>query len=141
MFVTDKLSSRERSVALSWKCGFVENNFFHSSSNDSSKSIVRNRKRTRSMLAPWLTLQFSSIISLTTLFSWILLITKQNWGIDQYLTMMAVRSLWLEMSKAITRFAKTTQLGRLWLYLKCSRVLRVKIYYLHPTPGVDPNWF
>ena len=43
--------------------------------------------------------------------------------------------------KYFTRSANETQLGKLWLCLRCSKVFIVKLPSWNPTPGVEPNWY
>ena len=45
------------------------------------------------------------------------------------------------MLKSFNRYANVTQLGKLWLCRKCSKVFKLKLLYFNPTPDVEPKWY
>ena len=127
---------------------FVSPFLVHYFSYVSSNSMIRNRNRTGDMLYPWLTptlkgmeVSIFPIISLTTLFLYTILFIKNIMGGAPYPARMPIRSLWLEVLKDFTRSENSTQLGNLWLFRRCSKVFKVNLPHLNPTPGVDPHWY
>ena len=122
--------------------------FGHSFSNISSNAMMRNRKRTGSMMSLWLTSTLKGmevtiilIISLTKLFLYITLNTEQKRAGDPYLARMEIISKWLGVSKYLTRSVNATEMGRLCLFCKCIRVFKVNLTSWHPNTGVYPNWY
>ena len=108
--------------------------------------MMRNRKRAGSILSHCLNLTLKSmevsifiIIGLTTLFSYILMIVEQKRFGAPYLARMAIRSFWLDVSKYFTMSSNATQLGKLWLCCRCSKLFKVNIPYGHLTPWVEPH--
>ena len=127
---------------------FVSPLLVHYFSKVSANAMIIYRKRTGATLSPCLTPTLKgmdvskfSIISLTTLFLYILLIAQQKRGGYPYLDRMTIRSLWLEVSKDFTRSASSTQLGKLWLCRRFSKVFKENILSWNPTHGVEPNLY
>ena len=75
-----------------------------------------------------------TIINLTLLSVYILLIAEHNLGGRPYLFNISTISLWLEVSNALTRSANITNIGKLWLYRRCNIVLILNLPSWHPTP-------
>ena len=118
----------------------------HSSSSILTKAIIKNRNSTGAMLSPCLTTTLNlmdvskfMMMSLTILLSYMPLIDDRSLGGAPYFPSMAMGSVRLEVSKALTRYTNATNVGRLWLCIRCRSVLIVNVPSWNPTPGVDPN--
>ena len=66
-------------------------------------------------------------------------IADHSLGGAPYFPSMTLSSVWLEVSKAFTRYMNAPHVGILWFCLRYRSVLVVNVTYWHPTPGVDPN--
>ena len=120
----------------------------HYFSRVSEKSMMTKRKSTSAMLSPCLTetlkgmeVSILPIINITKLSLYILTIADRNLGGQPYLPKIASISWWLDVSKYLTRSAKRTQVGKLWLCLRCRSFFMVNLPSWKPTPGVKPNWY
>ena len=120
----------------------------HSALTVSSKAIMRKRKSTGATLSPCFTptskvieVSILPIINLALLLLYIRLIAEHSFGGQPYLRIISIKMMWFKVSKALTRSANMTHVGRLWLWRKCSIALIVKLTSWHPTPGVEPNWY
>ena len=121
--------------------------FYHSSYNVSENAMMRNRKRTGAVISPWLTptlkgmeVSIFPIISLTTCFH-TLFWSQKKIGEEIHICRGWKSGVcYWRCQKRIPDLKNANQLGRLWLFCKCSRVFKVKLPYWHPTPRV-PNWY
>ena len=120
----------------------------HSCSITSTNAITSNRNNTGATISPCFTLTSKGMdvsifpmISLTLLLLCILSISEQNFCEQLYFCNILTMRIWFQVSKALTRLANITHVGRLWLFHKYNIVFIVKLPSWHPTPGVDPNWY
>ena len=99
--------------------------FTHSSSNVSANAIIIKRNKTGATLSPCLTptskemdISVSPRMRRNLLSTYIQRIADRSLGGQPYLARISTISLWFEVSKAFTRLANITNVGKLWLCRK-----------------------
>ena len=116
----------------------------HSCSITSANAITQNRKSTRATLSPCITptskgmdVSIFSLINLTMLLLYILLIAEHNFGGQPYFLKILIMRTRFEVPKAFNKSANITHVGRLWLCHNCNIVFiglpvsKHMIYYLY----------